>query len=151
MRFVWIAGICLIGPACSGDGGTDPVGHQIAGHWSHVTTQLADGHSTTCGALTGGAVTLAQSGANFDGTIIGGNAACLTGSVPWTLGFGSGKITKGRIIGDSVVFEIDAGRWRSWGRFVTDDSMAGFLNAIYPTSSGSNLIMTGYWSARRLP
>jgi len=151
MRFAFVVGVCLMSSACGGDGGTDPTtNHQVAGGWSYKTTQLADGHATTCNALSGSAMTVTQQGVRFDGTITGGTISCLTGSVSWTGGFGSGQVTNGRIIGDSVTFDIDDGKWRSWGRFVTADSMAGLLNAIYPGPNGT-LIMTGFWNATRTP
>ena len=149
MRFVWIVGACLISCACGGDGGTDPsTNHQVTGGWTYGFTQLADGHSTTCNMAQGAAVTITQQGANCPRTIIGGTPACMTGGVPWNIGFGQGKVTGGRIIADSVTFDIDGGKWRSWGRFGTEDSMAGLLNAIYPGPSGT-VIMTGYWNATR--
>jgi len=149
MRFAWIVSACLVSGACGGDGGTDPAGHTLTGAWTYGFTQLSDGSSTNCHMSRASEVTITQRGVGFDGSITGGLAACTTAGVQWTAGFGQGRITAGKIIGDSVTFDIDGGQWRSWGRFVTDDSMAGFLNANYPTPSGSNLIMTGYWYSTR--
>lgn len=139
------ASICLVGVACGGGDGAGPsTTHSLNGDWDYRSTQLADGHATTCNALSGSALTLAQNGRTFSGTIAGGLTACQTGGVPWTGGFGQGVVEDGIILGDSVAFYIDNGQWRSFGRFITEDSLAGIVNAVY-----GNLIMTGYWSATR--
>ena len=151
MRFSVIVCACLLSSACGGDGGTGPTtNHRMTGSWSYLTTQLADGHATTCSALAGSAMTVTtQRGADFSGRILGGAVSCRTGSINWEAGFGLSDVTNGVIDGDSVVFDFDGGNWRSWGRFVTEDSLAGIVNGIYPASGGGSLILTGFWSAIR--
>jgi hypothetical protein len=117
------------------------------GNWSYQTWSLQDGHGTTC-TTSGTQLQLTQQGVNFNGSALFGAISCT-----WTGGsgsgsLGSGHVSGGTISGDSVSFSFDAGSWRSVGAFATPDSMAGIANLIY-VINGSQLILTGYWSAVR--
>ena len=141
---------CALLMGCGGGDSSGPAtSHQLAGNWSYETWSLQDGHGSTCGT-TGTQLKLAQRAASFDGSALFGIISC-----SWPGGSGSGQlgtgiVRRGAIRGDSVLFDIDNGAWRSVGTFVTPDSMTGIVNAIY-VLNGSQMIMTGYWSAARQP
>ena len=142
--------ICLPLLGCgSGDPAGPTTSHQMAGNWSYETWNLQDGHGVTC-RTTGTQLQLSQHDAAFDGSAVFGLMICVWSGGADTGQMGTGILRRGAISGDSVTFDIDDRRWLSVGTFVTPDSMAGIVNAIYPVN-GAQLIMTGYWSAVRQP
>ncbi len=141
---------CVLMIGCGGGDGTGPTtSHQLAGNWSYETSNLQDGHGATC-STTGTQLKLAQHAASFDGSALFGTISCTWPGGSGSGDLGAGIVRRGEIRGDSVVFDIDDGAWRSVGMFATADSMAGIVNAIY-APNGTQLILTGYWYAVRQP
>ena len=141
---------CALLMGCGGADSSGPTtSHQMAGNWSYETRNLQDGHSATC-TTSGTQLRLTQQGVNFNGSALFGAISCTWPGGGGSANLGSGHVSAGAISGDSVSFTFDAGSWRSVGTFVTVDSMAGIANLIYVVN-GSQLILTGYWSARRQP
>ena len=140
---------CAVILGCGGDSAGPTTSHELNGNWSYETWSLQDGHGATCGT-TGTQLQLTQHAVSFSGAAVFGTMSCSWAGGSWTGALGTGVVSSGAIRSDSVFFNIDAGAWRSVGTFVTPDSMAGIVNAIYPVN-GSQLIMTGYWSAARQP
>jgi hypothetical protein len=147
---VYLPLLGLIASCGGGDGGgTGPTTtHQVAGPWTYETRTLQDGHGNTC-STTGSLFTVTQSGnrANIGGTLVGGTINC-TGTNPGSGSLGSGTLSSGAIRGDSIDFAVDQQTWRSVGKFITTDSLAGVVNAIYVVG-GRQYILVGYWYSKR--
>ena len=144
-----VASAFLVAAACGGDAGGPGTSHALAGDWTYVTWNLQDGYTATC-STDQTALKLVQHGATFDGQVLYGSMSCTWTGGGGTRNMGAGIVRSGIIKGDSVSYNFDKGQWRSFGTIVTPDSMAGIVNAVY-ARTGGNLILTGYWSAKRQP
>ena len=143
-----ILGVCVFAAACGGDGGTGPTtSHHIAGDWTYETRTLQDAYGTTC-ATTGTVVTFAQKGITFTGTIAGGTITCVHLGDTTSGSLGVGQVQDGVIHGDSLDFYVDGTTWRSFGTFITPDSGAGTVNAIFIVQ-GTQYILVGHWYSKR--
>ena len=146
MRLTW--GVCLLAAACGGDGGTGPTtSHQIAGEWTYETRSLQDGLGTWC-ATTGTTLRYNQAGVTFSGSILAGSITCIHGSDTTGGHLGVGQVQNGVIHGDSIEFYVDGNTWRSFGTFITPDSVAGTVNAIFVVQ-GQQYILVGNWYSKR--
>lgn len=148
MRGGLLASLCVVGAACGGGDSSGPTtSHEVSGPWSYETRTLQDGHGATC-STTGSALSFNQTATRFTGSITGGTISCTYSGGTYNTALGIGQVSDGAITGDSIVFNIDGTSWHSVGTFVTADSAAGIVNAIY-SLGGTPYILVGYWYARR--
>lgn len=148
MRERWLALGCLVAAACGGSDGAGPTtSHDLVGSWSYDMPDLQDGHGLTC-TISGPVLALAQSGVAFSGNVSGGTEACMDNGTPFGGNMESAVVLDGRIQGDSVSFYVESTIWRSVGTLVTEDSMAGIVNA-FTSYQGTQRYLVGHWYSKR--
>ena len=148
--FPGFATVCLLGAACGGDSGTGPTtSHHVAGNWLYRAWSMATGTGVVC-TTPGPYMTLTQNNVVFAGTFVHDTIICTSPSGPLGGTFASGDVLNAGISGDSIRFDLRNSLWRNFGTFVTEDSVAGVVNADVLVE-GSQRVLAGYWAAVRQP
>ena len=124
---LWLACIAPAALACGGaDKTTGPPPRDVTGTYTYAFSNLGNGSGVVCSGTATMPVT--QTGATFSGTYFG-TQTCRYASTTDTWNV-SGTVVNGRVVGDSVYFNMDGDNWRNFGVLQGSD-MSGTVNGSF--------------------